>query len=127
MTRSAVYLLGLTGSQRPPPARGIRLTQFHHLENRMGDEVVLVVADELARGAQYFQFDILFQRVVQFLDTCRHFIPGATVDDGDLAAQAPGGACRIHRRIAAADDDNVLAFAFPATAFRILPRAPSSG
>ena len=105
-------ILGLSGCQRPPPARGIRFTQFHHIEKCMGDKVVLVVAGKLAGRAQYFQIDILFQGMMQFLHTCRHFILGAAVNDGDLAAEAPGSAGGIHRGVATADDDDLLAFCF---------------
>ena len=70
--------------------------------------MVLAVADELARCPQDRQLDALLQRVMQFLDARRHLLLGAAIDDGDLGAEALGGARRVHRGVAAADDDDVL-------------------
>ena len=53
--------------------------------------------------------DAFLERVVQLLDPRRHLGLRAAVDDRDVAAEPPGGAGRVHRGVAAADDEHFLA------------------
>ena len=59
--------------------------------------------------AQLAQRDALLEGVVQLLDAGGHLRAGAPVDDRDVAAEAPGGAGGVHRGVAAADDQHLLA------------------
>ena len=75
-----------------------------------------------SRGARStLSCDALLERVVQLLDAGRHLGLGAAVDDGDVAAEPPGRARRVHGGVAAADDDDVLAVGTPAAASRNRP------
>jgi hypothetical protein len=103
-----VHPLGLARRHRAAAAGGIRRAQLDHVQHgRL--HVVIVVADELARGAQHLQRDAFLQRVVQFLDAHRHFRLGAAIDDGHVPAQPLGGAGGVHRGVVAADDHHFLA------------------
>ena len=75
----------------------------------MRDPVGLAVAEELARRAQFLDGDALLERVVQFLDARGHLLDRAAIDDRDVGAEPARGARRVHRRVAAADDEHLLA------------------
>ena len=100
-----VSVLPVATGERRPEASGA--PELHDVESGVADMCSLV-ADELARRAQHLELDAFLERVCQFLDARRHFLAGAAIDDGDVAAQTLGGARRVHRGVAAADDDDLL-------------------
>ena len=65
--------------------------------------MVVFVLVKLGGRAQLSHDNALFQSVMQFLHAGRHLGLGAPIHDSDATAQAPGGACRVHRRVSSAN------------------------
>ena len=104
-----LHHFGAAAGDRAATARGVGFAQFDDVELGTGDEVGLVVADELAGGAQHLELDAFLQRVVKLLHPYRHLGLGAAIDDGDVAAEATRSARRVHGGVAATNDHDVLA------------------
>ena len=104
----SVHFQDFPGRLGTAPPGLVRLPQLHHPHAGSRDMVVFVLV-KLGGRAQLSHDNALFQGVMQFLHAGRHLGLGAPVHDGDVTAQAPGGACRVHRRVSSANDQDFFA------------------
>ena len=106
---------------RPAPSGTVGLPEFHLVELCRSHEA-LVVAHELDRRAKLLEHDPLFEGMFLLLDARGHLGLGAPVDNRHVAAEPAGGARGIHRRVAAADDQNLLAVGLRQRGLVVLPQ-----
>ena len=109
ITRSAVIVSVLPGGAGPPAAGLVGLAELHHVERRRRDEAVSSSPRNSDGDRSTGRRDALLERVVQLLDAGGHLRLGAPVDDRDVAAEPARGTRRVHRGVATADDQHLLA------------------
>ena len=100
--------LAARDGQRPAPAVGTGLAQLVAHALQRSDPAIL--QDDARGRGQFDQLVALFKQPLQFLRLGGHLGQAAAVDDGGWATgQALGCARRIHGRVAAADNQYLLA------------------
>jgi hypothetical protein len=107
ITRSALFdvIRALDHLRRLPPGR-IRRAKAHLLHHHAVDRVA---GEALGRG-EPDELDALFLGIGDLALRARHVGPVAAIEAFDACRPLPdGGAHAVHRRVAAADDDDALA------------------